>query len=254
MVKSSVNFDVAYTMDSGQTPTFTWRKNGNEYTELSTNHTLTVSLREVEHPAEMQGKLRKMFKLQDDVPRIYEKISEDDEVLREAIAKYGGLRLTHCDEWESTVAFILSQNNHIKRIQKNYFDIHTTCGAITPENLLKTDISNLKLGYREKYLKGTAAMIVENGFDLTRINKFRLDDAREALQELPGVGPKVADCILLYGYGRTECFPTDTWIYQAMEKYYDVRPKDVQQFAREKWGANAGYAQQLLFCKARSEL
>lgn len=246
----NLDFDIAFTMDSGQTPTFTWIKNENDYTELSTGHSLPLNVDALRR----NDKYRKMFRLQDDVSSIYEKISKDDSILREATAKFGGLRLTHCDEWESTVAFLLSQNNHIKRIQKNYFDIHTACGAVTPENLLKTDISQLKLGYREKYLKQTAALIAENGFDLTHINKLNVEEARETLQELPGIGPKVADCILLYGFGKTECFPTDTWVYQAMEKFYDVRPADVQTFAKERWGKYAGYAQQLLFCKARSEL
>lgn len=246
----TLDFDIAFTMDSGQTPTFTWAKNENGYTELSTGHKLPLNLRELSQ----SEKYAKMFRLQDDVSSIYEKISEDDLVLSAAITKFGGLRLTHCDEWETTVAFILSQNNHIKRIQKNYFDVHTTCGKITPENVLKADISQLKLGYREKYLKETARLIVENGFDLTHINKLNVEDARDALQELPGVGPKVADCILLYGFGKVDCFPTDTWVYQGMEKFYEVKTKDVQAFAKERWGKHAGYAQQLLFCKARSEL
>ena len=246
----NLDFDIAFTMDSGQTPTFTWAKNENDYTELSSGHKLPLRISELSQ----SEKYIKMFRLQDDVISIYENISEDDSVLSAAIAKFGGLRLTHCNEWESTVAFLLSQNNHIKRIQKNYFDVHTTCGKITPENVLNADISQLKLGYREKYLKETARLIAENGFDLIRINKLNVEDAREILQELPGIGPKVADCILLYGFGKTECFPTDTWIYQAMEKYYAVRPKDVQAFAKERWGKHAGYAQQLLFCKARSEL
>ena len=96
MAKSRIaNFDVSFTMDSSQTPTFTWQKiNSTEYVELSTGRKSSVTIGEIEQ----REKYRKMFKLDDDVSTIYAKISTDDVILRKATTKYGCLRLTHCDE------------------------------------------------------------------------------------------------------------------------------------------------------------
>ncbi len=233
-----------------------------------------------------EKKASELFRAADDLERIYAELSEGDAVLAEAVKSFGGMRLTKSSPWETTVCFIASQNNNIPRIKKIVCGLHkphctgsrepglverttvpfvggilqpggcacatSASGILQPEELLIADLAPLKSGYREAYLKKTARMVVENGFTFDALERKPFDEARSALQELPGVGPKVADCILLYGFGRTEAFPVDVWIAKAMKKWYRIgKERQIQEFARERWGDCAGYAQLLLFLKAR---
>ncbi len=254
-------FDLELTVESGQTPTFTWEKTGfQRFRRIAGPHEVwldggRVGGRLKSSASFSKTALRRLFRLQDDVPAIYARLSEGDAVLSQAVQRFAGLRLTEGDPWESTVCFIASQNNHIPRIKQIVRGLHAPGGLMQPEDLVRADLSGLKMGYREAYLKQTAALVAENGFSFDRLRRRGLDSAREELLQLPGVGPKVADCILLYGLGRTEAFPQDVWVKKAMAHWYGVqKEKDVQAFAEENWGKNAGYAQQLLFCHAREHL
>ncbi|NUN11216.1 DNA-3-methyladenine glycosylase 2 family protein [Candidatus Micrarchaeota archaeon] len=247
-----MQLDLSLTMDSGQTPTFTWKKQGeNHYVSLDGKHYLK-QLSGLEYSEGFD--VAAFFKLKDDLKKIHSKIIEDDDILSQAINQFNGLRLTKSNEWETLCCFLISQNNNIKRIQGIVSKLYSDSSFLTPEQLLRTNLTPLKLGYREKYLVETARLIVENGFNLEKIKRKNAEDAREQLCELPGVGRKVADCVLLYGFGRNDVFPADVWVNKAMLEWYGVPEKQVQEFASEKWGKHAGYAQQLLFCKARKEL
>ena len=129
-------------------------------------------------------------------------------------------------------------------------------GAVmSAEEIADANLKKVNLGYRENFLKKTAKMIADGEFDLPGISKMSYEDAHEELQLLPGVGPKVADCVLLYGFGNLSAFPNDVWVGRAMQKWYGVGGrKKVAQFAFDRWGGLAGYAQQYLFMLARTEL
>ena len=254
-------FDLELTIESGQTPTFTWEKTGlHRFRKIAGNDEVWLdqgilggSLKA--SPSFSKSAMSRLFRLQDDVPSIYETLAQDDAVLAAAVKAYSGLRLTEADPWESTVCFLVSQNNHIPRIKQIVRGLHGRNGFLKPEELATADFSHLKAGYREPFLKETAALVNENGFSFDRLRRKGIDSAREVLMELPGVGPKVADCILLYGLGRTTAFPTDVWVKKAVATWYGIKKeKDVRDFAAKKWGKTAGYAQQLLFLKARNEL
>ncbi len=242
-------------MDSGQTPTFTWKKIGEKhYRKIGGKQEVKLWGGKLFASGGFEKKARELFRLDDDLHKIYATISQGDDIMQSAVAEYSGLRLTKSDSWETTVCFLISQNNNISRIKKIVSGLHGEKGIFSPQEIMEADLSPLKIGYREPYLRETAQLIAENGFSLEKISKLGLDDGREALMELPGVGPKVADCIILYGFGKTNAFPTDVWIKKAMRKYYAIEgEKKIQEFAEEKWGENAGFAQQLLFCKARKE-
>lgn len=128
------------------------------------------------------------------------------------------------------------------------------CGG---EKNLEECINNLKacgVGYRGKYMK-QAAEIVSYNLDLDKLARMKYDDAFDHLLEIPGVGPKVADCILLYGYGKGEAFPTDVWIKRIISHLYfeekDVPVHKIREFGQERFGEYAGYTQLYLFHYAR---
>ncbi len=246
--------DLRLTMESGQTPEFVWSKNGNRYSrqvggrlcELWQDDSVRCTKGFEKHTSEF-------LRENDDLETIYKNINTD-EIIDEAINRYRGLRITKNDPWETTVAFICSANNNIKRIRKNVQSLMVNGAVMAPDGILKTDLKFAKLGFREKFLKTTASM-VEAGYSLEEIKNMKYDEAVARLTKLHGVGNKVANCILLFGYGFLEAFPTDTWIRNIMvENYFGGKKtsdKNIQSFAQDRWGKYAGYANQYLFCYAR---
>jgi N-glycosylase/DNA lyase len=190
-----------------------------------------------------------------DFARGYESIKAQfmsDPTMKRAIETYGGIHILKQDRWEALVSFIISQNNNIPRIKlilarlQEHFDRFPT-----PEDLLD-DISFAKAGFREKYLKNAAEWVVSGKINLSDIDKMPTETARKTLMQINGVGPKVAECTLLYGYHRLECFPKDVWINRALDEYY---PKSMYPggfpFIDHPY---AGVAQQFLFHFIRNRL
>lgn len=212
--------------------------------------------------------LRKRFGLEDKMPAIYEKISTDKH-MKKAVLDLHGMRVTENDPWETTLSFVISQFNNIKRIRGivkslvyRYGDkIETDSGTLKlfpkPEYLAAASIEELKscgTGFRAKYIKSMAADCASSDL-LSDIYKMDYDNAKETIMELDGVGDKVADCILLMGYKKLEAFPIDVWIKRSMERlYFKGRTKKIREihdYAEGKWGEYAGYAQQYLFHGSR---
>ena len=111
--------------------------------------------------------------------------------------------------------------------------------------LSAADLSEVKTGYRAGYIIDAAQRVSEKRLDLGKLNEMPTDQIRQSLMEVHGVGPKVADCVLLYGFGRIECYPMDVWMKKVMAAYY---PKGFP----KKIAATSGIAQQFLFHYARS--
>ncbi|MBI1972143.1 MAG: hypothetical protein HYS53_02480 [Candidatus Aenigmarchaeota archaeon] len=247
-----LNLDL--TMKSGQTPEFIWSENNGKYSRL-----VGGRLCELWHDGKLrftqgfESRVMELLRKDDDLERIYKRINTDD-LMGEAIKNYRGLRITKSDPWETTLSFICSINNNIKRIRKNVQSLMVDGRVMTPEEILNTDISFARLGFRQKFLKKTAEMII-GGHSISGVNKMRYEEAVEHLTRLHGIGDKVANCILLFGYGFLESFPIVTWIRKIMvENYFDGKKtsdKKIQGFAQERWGKYAGYANQYLFCYAR---
>ena len=121
--------------------------------------------------------------------------------------------------------------------------------------LSETDARNLGMGYRAKYLVGVAQFLCQRHGWLEEVSGSNYKKARSSLMELPGVGPKVADCVLLFGAGKSQAFPIDTWILQALERQYGMKGwtmQQMQEFAGIHFGHHAGLAQQFLFSFQRS--
>ena len=115
----------------------------------------------------------------------------------------------------------------------------------------ESDLRGCKLGFRAPYLRGTAQKLAAGEVDLGRLSELSLDEARAELLKLPGVGVKIADCVLLFAYGFPEAFPVDVWIMKALRRHYfprrSVSPARLRRFIRAHFGPHAGYAQQYLF-------
>ena len=188
-----------------------------------------------------------------------------DAVLSPAVACHSGLRILNQPVEETLFTFILSANNNIKRIQNSINSLCARFGAPvlggyafpTAEAFANAPIEALRqcgLGYRAQYIQQTAHRIIE-GFDLPQLKQLPYKQAHAALMTLPGVGPKVADCVLLFACGHRCAFPIDTWIKKALLAYYPQLggAKNVQHAIMDLYGAHAGYAQQLLFMHMRTQ-
>lgn len=195
---------------------------------------------------------RNYFDLDADYSAYMDAISEKDRYLQNAAAFGSGIRILNQDLWEMIVSFIISQQNNIKRIRKcidTVCEHYGTCrdGVYefpTPEQLAAASEEELRsygLGYRSRYLVGTARMAAAGDLDLKRIKGLDYAGAREELLKLPGVGGKVADCICLFGLHHLDAFPVDTHIKQVLEAHY---PKG---FPKRKYKGFRGVLQQYIF-------
>lgn len=190
----------------------------------------------------------------------YIKLKQDfgkDKVLKTAIEYASGIRILQQDSFEILLSFIISQNNNIKRIKtsiekicvkygENIDDYYTFPTIEQLSNITKEDLSDLGLGYRDDYIVDCISKIKNNEIDLEEISQMSTEDARKELLKIKGVGPKVCECVLLFGFYRVECFPVDTWIKKVLAEYY---PKGFP----KKYTKVAGIAQQYLFHYMRTK-
>ena len=189
-----------------------------------------------------------------DLERDYEGIldSFDDEHLKKALREFYGIRILKQNEWEALCSFIISQNNNIPRIKGIIERLCMTFGEKIKEEeysfpsyekiaeLNEEDLAPLRAGFRNKYIIDAARKLKSGEVDIEKVKKLPLDEARQELMKIKGVGKKVADCTLLYGFGRMEAFPVDVWGKRIVEELYpDGLPQCIK--------GNEGIAQQYLF-------
>ena len=192
----------------------------------------------------------------------------DDEPMRAAVAACRGLRLLRQDPWECLASFILSSTKQIVQIRQITCLLCERYGeplavmpgwppAFTfpsPARLARTteaELRTCKMGFRAPYLRATAEMIAGGLFDPERLRQLPVELARAELMKLPGVGRKIADCVLLFACGCQSAFPVDVWVMKALRQLYFPRRRvtlrRLHQFAATHFGPRAGYAQQYLF-------
>mgnify|MGYP004668980767 CR=1 FL=1 len=197
------------------------------------------------------------FDLERDYAAIRKSVSIDKQT--EACVRYGaGIRILHQDPWETLCSFILSQCNNIPRIRlivsrlcKNFGEqiepgIYSFPSAQKLAQLDIGELECLRCGYRAPYLLAAARAVVNGELDFTKLPALGLEEARSALTLLPGVGSKVADCMLLYGLHRLDAFPVDTWMKKAIAALYGAGFDPASAF-----GPYAGVAQQYIFYHSR---
>lgn len=248
--RRKVLINLRLTMESGQPTQFLWMREGNRYYRFFGGGRCYIwEERGLHYTQGFKEYIEELFRVQDDLEGIYRTIGSDD-VMKAAIQRYRGLRITKNDPWETIVSFVCSINNNIPRICRNVQSLVRKGKVMSPEEILRTDLKECRLGYREEYLYRLAEMMPS--YDLDKIGRMSYEDAKHGLMELPGVGGKVADCVLLFGYGFLEAFPVDVWIKKAMKEYYGIsRSGEINRCAEEQWGNYAGYAQQYLYCAIR---
>lgn len=210
------------------------------------------------------------FDLNRDYMEIKKELSKD-ETLKKCIEYGYGIRILNQDPFETIITFIISANNQIPRIQKSVEKISEMYGDLiceynskkyysfpSPEKLSLATAEDLreyaKVGFRDKRIVESANMINNGEIDFELLFNGELESAREELMKLPGVGPKVADCCLLFAFNRKESFPVDVWIKRVMEELYlheDTNKNKIAKEGRRLFGENAGIAQQYLFFYGR---
>lgn len=184
---------------------------------------------------------------------------KDDKHLILASSCGSGIRIFRQDPWETLVSFIISQNNNIPRIkkiinslcellgkEKNGFFSFPSAEAI--KNAGIEGLAPIKSGFRAKYIIDAAEKVVSSEISLDYIANCGYEEALSELKKIKGVGDKVANCVLLFGFGYYEAFPVDVWVKRVIQKYYGT------DFDPKSFGAYAGIAQQYLFYYERNIL
>ncbi len=194
-----------------------------------------------------------------DLDRDYEyirKILDADETLKKATDFAGGIRVLRQDPWECLCSFIISQNNNIPRIKGIINRLCESFGEPISDgfysfpsaeriaSLTLEELAPLRAGFRAKYILDAAKRVASGQINFKKIETMKTDDAREELMKIYGVGEKVADCVLLFGLGRSEVIPKDVWIKRVLSELFGGALPD---FAVPY----AGIAQQYLFHYAR---
>ncbi len=215
--------------------------------------------------------VEKYFDLDRDYQKIKNQLMQIDENMKRSIEYGQGIRILNQDLWETIISFIISANNNIPRIKgiierlsKKYgkeiewknTKYYTFPTAKDLENVTIQEYRELGLGFRDIRLYETTHIILDKKVDLEEMkNNPNTMEVREQLLSLSGVGPKVADCILLFSdLKRFEVFPIDVWVRRVMNDLYihnedeaKVNKKQIEKIAQEKFGDLAGLAQQYLF-------
>lgn len=189
-----------------------------------------------------------------------------DPVLNDAMQAFPGLRILRQPLSETLLGFLCSSNKQILQIKAMLEALSQFGHPLIPgvsalptwDELAKTSLDDLKackLGYRARYISETAKILTSKPDWESEVVALPYPEAHAWLCQLSGVGPKVADCVLLFGAAKLEAFPIDTWILRILRERYaleDLSQKQLQSFARVHFGRYAGLAQQYLFATARS--
>jgi N-glycosylase/DNA lyase len=227
------------------------------------------------------------FRLDDDLPHIFSRIRKDS-FIGEAVKRFHGLRLMRQDPWECLISYICATNKNIPAIKDMISNMCMRFGKKIlaedeefytfpkPHDLAEASLRELrlcKLGFRSERVKATSKLVSSDTFNLEALKTLPYERAKKELMTLPGVGPKVADCVLLFSLDKLEAFPIDVWMKRIILEYYANRfepifvekakvkkspsqreYKTINSFGRKYFGKYVGYAQEYLFHFRRCQL
>ena len=268
------NFNLQHIFECGQC--FRWNiQEDGSYTGVFKKNVLNVSKvnEKVVFKGIVSGNIKDIvidyFGFNDNYSEIKNKLANIDSNMKNSIEYGYGIRILHQDIWETLISFIISANNNIPRIKKIIEKMSQKYGKEVifenkkyylfpmPEELAQATIEDLRslgMGFRDKRVYDTTRLVLENKIDLYNLENEETFMVREKLLGLPGVGPKVADCIMLFAFKKFEVFPIDVWVRRVMNELYikkddetKVNKKELELLAKEKYGNLAGLAQQYLF-------
>ena len=274
-IEKNDSFNLKHIFECGQC--FRWNKETDgSYTGIFKNNVLNV--KEENEKIIFQGicenKIEHVvidyFDLKTNYGKIKKELSKIDCYLEESIKFGKGIRILNQDLWEVLISFIISANNNIPRIKGIVERISSKYGKEiiykgkkyytfpTPEELSKASVEDLRklgLGFRDKRVYETTKMVLNKEINLEELKtETNVNKLKEKLMLFPGVGNKVADCIMLFSLKKYEVFPIDVWVRRVMNELYiknrdetKVNKLEIERLAREKYGDLAGLAQQYLF-------
>lgn len=199
------------------------------------------------------------FALDEDYSKIAKDFCNISSTMERIVSYAPGIRILRQDPFEALCSFIISQNNNIPRISKIITMLCERYGEKCKNNkyrycfpsintiasLSEKELRDIGCGFRDKYLLDAAKKLKSNEINLEEIKHMDIQEARESLQKIKGIGPKVAECILLYGMHRLECFPYDVWIKRAMKTLFPEKDHSI-------FGEYAGIAQQYIYHYSRN--
>jgi len=281
VIKNQDSFKLKDIFECGQC--FRWEKEEDgSYIGIIKQGVLRVSQKnqDITFEGNLDGDFKRIiydyFDLNTDYSKYKEKLSKVDKYMKESISYGEGIRILRQDLWETIISFIISANNNIPRIKKIINSISQKYGKKVEfqgrdyykfpsvDELSKANVEDLRAlgtGFRDIRIYNTTKMIKTKEVDLDYI--LSLDDSekiREELLKLDGVGPKVADCIMLFSLKREDVFPIDVWVRRVMNDLYihneveeKVNKKEINKIAKEKFGNLSAIAQQYLFYWKREE-
>jgi N-glycosylase/DNA lyase len=268
-MRNQFSIDIDNSINSGQV--FLWEKSGPDWYGINGQDILKINKNAV--IKSIQNSKTDFFRKNDNMQEIIKSISKDKTV-KEAIKQYEGLRIFKQDPFQCMISFIISSNSNIQKIKNSLEKITKKFGVKVeiqnkefflfpkPEKLANASIEEIKkcgVGYRAPFIKKSAEMVFSKKIDFKYLEKLDYKEAKKNICLIPGVGNKVADCILLFSLNKLEAFPLDTWMIKILEKYYSnefkIETKTITQkqyeILHEKivnyFGPYCGYAQQFLF-------
>jgi N-glycosylase/DNA lyase len=270
------DLDLSSTLDGGQS--FDWRSRTGGFwfglirkhpVKLSISKTLTGPLLRAEYELEISGKHFDSLNSYLDLDTPYEDVRDrlkTESQLKTIVESVPKFNILKQDPWQTLVSFMLSTQSNIPKIKKNLaslsrsrknlvsafgWSFYTFPNPYQLDMMGENQLRNLGLGYRAKNLAQVASLVNRESFSIKTALSMEYKDAKQYLMTLPGVGPKVADCVLAFSMGHKSAFPVDRWVsrgvkrnYPATEKYSDV---DISTWGREKFGLDSSYVQQIIF-------
>lgn len=272
------DYNLDYTLDSGQT--FRWEKIDGGWEGVIYNRWVRLEHHKDGIAATVFGTMDDWRWLEDylqintDINAILNSFP-NDRWLEQAVKECRGLRIVRQQPWECLASFLMSSSKQIVQIKQIISNLCSYFGepAQTPpgreklysfpsiESIARADETELrrcKMGFRAAYLKNTAQLIQNEKINLEKLSCLDVDQAREALMRFPGVGVKIANCVLLFSLGFYRAFPVDVWVKKALQNFYFdnklVKKGEMERFAYEYFGEFGGYAQQYLFHYIRVKL
>lgn len=271
------HYDLDATLTSGQA--FRWHRSDNGWTSIIGSRWVRVDAdgsyltAQTGEPVFDWGWLTHYLQCDVDLETILCTFPKDGPML-EAIAACRGLRLLRQDPWECLISFILSSTKQIVQIRQIVALLCERFGdpVVSPPNepearsfpcparlaeVTEAELRSCKMGFRAPYVRATAQAVATGELDLVELSQLPVISARERLMELPGVGRKIADCVLLFAYGFQSAFPVDVWVMRALRQLYFPRRRvtlqQLHRFSAKHFGPYGGYAQQYLFHYARTK-
>lgn len=268
-------FNLKYTLECGQC--FRWKKIDDfEYIGVIKDRVIKIKQINDElivssnNNDDLENVVKNYFDLDTDYRFIEDAISKIDEKIKCAVKNTTGIRILNQDFFETLMSYIISANNNIPRISKSVDLISEKYGKevifedksyyLFPtfeqlENVTEEEFRKCGVGFRARYLKQAVEDVLNNNIDIDNITCMDTEKIKERLLNLMGVGPKIADCILLFACNKKEVFPVDVWVERIMTNlYFDnikTNKKEILEYANKNFGTYAGIIQQHLFYNVR---